>query len=358
MLVLSCLAYLGVALPGATLGLLWPSMAADLREPVGALGFVLVAGVATNTLSSLVAGRLRTPPRVLLAAGMAAIGVALVLEALAPALWVIVIGSAIFSLGFGAVDAVLNAHAAGHFGPRDITWMHAAYGIGAALGPLLVTGLREGVGWRGAMVALACPVAVVAVIVATRWRDKEKPRPARGGRGLLVAVAFSAVESGIEAAAGVWGFLYLTSARGLPAVTAGVAVSAYWATMVVGRGVLGVLAGRLGPRRILAAAMASVPLGALLMSLPGQFPAVAGLMVVGLATAPVFPLLALVTADRAAVSAQVAASAIGGAGLPAGIGLVIGAAGAWTLGPSLLVLSLAMYGISRAWGPTRRTPRP
>ncbi len=40
-----------------------------------------------------------------------------------------------------------------------------------------------------------------------------------------------------------------------------------------------------------------------------------------------------------------AASAVGGAALPAGLGLVIGAAGARILAPSLLVLGLATGGL-------------
>jgi len=112
------------------------------------------------------------------------------------------------------------------------------------------------------------------------------------------------------------------------------------------------VAARLGAARVLAWAVASVPAGALLMTLPGPaFVAVVGMMVLGLATAPIFPLLTLTTSDRVGASAatavglQVAASAVGGAALPSGIGLVIGAVSAWTLAPALLVLSLAMCGV-------------
>ena len=70
--------------------------------------------------------------------------------------------------------------------------------------------------------------------------------------------------------------------------------------------------------------------------------AVAGLMILGLAAVPVFPLLTLTTGTSRMVGLQVAASAAGSAALPAGLGLVIGAAGAQVLGPSLLVLGLAM----------------
>ncbi len=45
------------------------------------------------------------------------------------------------------------------------------------------------------------------------------------------------------------------------------------------------------------------------------------------------------------VSLQVAASAVGGAAVPAGLGLAIGAVNARILAPSLLILSLAMGGL-------------
>ena len=73
------------------------------------------------------------------------------------------------------------------------------------------------------------------------------------------------METGLESAAGIWGYVFLTSGRGLPAVVAGVAVSAYWAMMFVGRALLGLVAARLGAARVLAWAVASVPAGALLV---------------------------------------------------------------------------------------------
>jgi hypothetical protein len=75
----------------------------------------------------------------------------------------------------------------------------------------------------------------------------------------------------------------------------------------------------------------------------------------GLAAAPVFPLRILTTMQRMGgtkmagttrtVSLQVAASAIGGAALAAAMGLAIGALGATSVGPLLLVLAVAMCGL-------------
>jgi MFS family permease len=113
---LSCLTYLSVALPGSTLGMLWPSMRMSIHEPVGALGIVLVAGVAAAVVSSAATGRVlaRVRQGPLLAFGAVLVSAALAAEAAAPALWIIVVGSAVFSTGFGVIDSALNAYAAGH----------------------------------------------------------------------------------------------------------------------------------------------------------------------------------------------------------------------------------------------------
>lgn len=85
----------------------------------------------------------------------------------------------------------------------------------------------------------------------------------------------------------------------------------------------------------------------------------------GLAAAPVFPLLTVTTPRRAGaaaatwtVSLQVAASAIGGAVVPACLGVAIGASSAQILAPLLTVLSLAMCGAYRLLARTARAHPP
>ena len=359
-LLLACLAYLSVALPGSTLGLLWPSMRLSFGQPVGALGILLVPGIAASVVSSAVTGRLRVPAGLLVAGATLLIALALAAEALAPSMWVMIVGTVLFGIGFGALDTALNAHASRHFGARDINWMHASYGLGATLGPLLVTALLSaGRSWRQTYGVMALVLALLGGVLALARRRWDVPASAPDPRPVsppappasaLGALTFTAVETGIESGAGIWGYLFLTAGRGLPPAAAGVAVDAYWAMMCAGRVVLGPVAERLGPARVLAAAVAGVPLGAALMALPVPGPgpgalAVTGLMFLGLAAAPIFPLFTLTTGTTRMVSLQVAASAVGGAALPAGLGLLLGAAGPWLLAPSLLALGLAMGGL-------------
>lgn len=392
---LSCLTYLGIALPGSTLGILWPSMRIGLHEPLSALGIVLVCGVAASAISSAATGRVLSRIRVgpMLACGSGFVAGALAMEALAPALWLIAIGSAVFCVGFGAIDAALNAYAARHFGARQINWMHAGFGLGATIGPLLVTALLgSGAGWRAALASMAAIIAALALLLTAHrraWQALPPPthsssapgqppsapadppsvpahplpppthpprsRPRAGLRGALPGVIFTAVETGVESAAGIWGYVFLTTGHGLPGTVAGVAVSAYWLMMFAGRALLGPVAERAGPSRVLALAVCGIPAGAVLMTVPGPaFVAVAGMLLLGLAAAPVFPLLTLTTADRvgtadatATVGLQVAASAVGSAALPSLVGLAIGAVSARALGPALLAGGLAMCAVYR-----------
>ncbi|MGD0440307.1 MAG: MFS transporter [Acidimicrobiales bacterium] len=380
--VLACLAYLTVALPGSTLGLLWPSMRLSFHEPLGALGLLLAFALGASVISSAAVGRVLSRVGVgpLLAAGTALTAAALAAEALAPSLWVLAGGFVLFGFGFGSTDAALNAHAAHHFGARQINWMHASYGLGAVIGPLLVTALLgNGVSWRwsyGTMAIALAGLACVFALVHRHWgaparelaaaspdaADKVPEPSTRTGRRapratvVLWSLTFAAVECGIESAAGIWGYVFLTAGRDLSHEAAGLAVAAYWAMMFVGRAVLGPVAERIGTGRVLSGAVVGVTAGAALMMLPGPgFVAVIGMMTLGLAAAPIFPLLTLTTGKRIGagdvkgttrmVSLQVAASSVGAAAVPAGIGLLIGTLDAKVLAPSLLLLGLAMCGV-------------
>jgi fucose permease len=91
---------------------------------------------------------------------------------------------------------------------------------------------------------------------------------------------------------------------------------------------------------------------------------VAGLLIIGFAAAPIFPLMTLTTAERVgaahadrAIGLQIGAAGLGGAVIPAGIGRIIEVYGTEWLGPSLVVgavLLLALHLSSRVARERRR----
>jgi len=139
----------------------------------------------------------------------------------------------------------------------------------------------------------------------------------------LSVLAF-AVYVAIEMGAGLWAFLLLTKGRGVSGTVAGLCVSGYWGSLFVGRVVQGLVAERLGTGRVLLGSLLGMLAGATLVAVPGSAAlTAAGLALVGLSAAPVFPLLTLTTAERVgeehadrAIGMQIAGAGLGGAVLP------------------------------------------
>jgi MFS family permease len=387
-LLLSYLAFLGISLPDGLFGVAWPSMSRDLGVPLGALGLMLPLGVASSMLSSASTGVLlaRIGLGRLLATSIAVTGVALLTQSVAPVFWVVVATGVLIAAGNGAIDAGLNANAARRFTARQITWMHAVYGFGAAVGPLLFAGMAGfGLSWRWTFAVVAAVQGLLAVLFAATARTWAPAPPSTGGQAVggravdgravdgqavggravdgrpgvdrggfrMPAVfwpgaALFAVQTGVESATALWAFVFLTGARGVSLGVAAATVSGYWAALLVGRLVLGPVADRTGARPVLLVGLAGMAGGAALLLVPSAGAALAGIVLIGLSAAPMYPLLMLTTKDRVgadladrAVGVQGAASALGSATMPALIGLLIGPLGAAVIAPCVLLLALA-----------------
>jgi MFS family permease len=352
--VLALLAFFAIALPDAMLGVAWPFMRVTFDQPLAAMTLVLPFGVAATVVSTSgwtwAADRLGLSR--LLTGSVAISAVALLCCALAPAYWVIVACAVLFGLSGGAIDAALNAYAARHFGPRQINFMHAAYGIGAATSPLIVTVVvSSGISWRWAYLAVMVIQGVLAILFATssrRWNEvasqtrnappamrsapsPDRPRwrlPPRAVAGLLIA----AVDCGLESVVGLWAFVFLLEAVTLQPAVAGVVVSGYWAALVVGRVLLGSVAERVGTWPVLAAATIMVVTAAALLVSGQPIATAMGVVLLGLAVAPIYPLLVLTTAERTTASSvdrlvgfQAAASTLGAVTFASLVGLMMGA---------------------------------
>ena len=74
-----------------------------------------------------------------LAASCALTGTGLIGYTLVPAWWMMVLLGVVAGLGAGAIDAGLNTYVAAHFGEGLMQWLHASYGVGVTLGPIIMT---------------------------------------------------------------------------------------------------------------------------------------------------------------------------------------------------------------------------
>jgi len=377
---LAILGFTGLGLPDAALGVAWPGVRDAFALAQSGFGLILAAVcvgflIASNASAGLLE---RLGPGRLLSGGTALLALSLLGLSAAPAFAVVLAAASLLGLGGGAIDAGMNAYAATRFSRRDMNWLHAGYGLGTAIAPFVMTaGLAVGAGWRGGFGMLAATLAAGAALFWLTRRRWPPPtavgRAPRGGSARLVRdlaagrhlVAFF-LYTAVEVIAGQWSFTVLSESRGLTVEAAGIWTGIYWTSLFGGRLAVGVVADRLGTERLIALGVAGVLAGAVLfvaLPLAGGAPA---LVVIGLAAAPIFPMLMTRTAERFPVEVarrlfglQVSVAMLGGVVMPALAGALADLVGlavipAFLLG-SAAALAVVTVAILRAPGPGAAT---
>lgn len=398
-LILASLGFVSLGLPEGLLGVAWPSIRASFGLSLDALGLLLATFATGYFVSSAISGRVlgRFGIGTVLSASCAVTGASLLGYSLAPTWPAMVVLGAMLGVGAGTIDAGLNTYAAVQHGPRVLNWMHAAFGIGAAVGPLVMTAiLASGLPWTAGYVAVALAQLGLAMgyarlrhrFEATRDGSPTSapapdatpaehfariaPAPPQHASGLpallrnplvWISVALFFVYVGLEATVGQWSFTLFTQSRDLPPTLAGLLISAYWAALTIGRLLFGVIVHHVSPTRLLRICMLlTVAASALLWLSPVPISA-ASVALLGLLFAPVFPVLIAETPGRLgmdqtadAVGFQVAAAVVGGAALPAVIGVIAARSsleviGACLFAAALVQLLLYQALVKRAFAP-------
>jgi fucose permease len=380
-LVLASLGFVSLGLPEGMLGVAWPSIRATFDLPLDALGLLIATFAAGYFASSAVSGRLmgRFGIGTVLAVSCGLTGSCLVGYAVSNS-WSTMVGlAALLGVGAGAIDGGLNTYAAVAHGPRTLNWMHAAFGLGAATGPLIMTAiLGSGLAWN---VGYALVAVAQLCLAAGYWLTRERftsgstprrvrvePGAASGARSTLLrqpllwlSLGLFFVYVGMEAGTGQWSFSLFTLSRAMPAAVAGALVSAYWASLTIGRVLFGALVPRISSERLLRGCMLGCILAAGLLW--ANIPVFSGLAlaVLGLAFAPIFPILIAETPARVGhaqaadvIGLQVAAAVAGGAALPALLGVLSARLSLEVLGPALVLAGLVQLGLHEAL--VRRAP--
>ena len=357
-------------------------MQMEFDLPLDAVGILYLVQTAAYALASFSIGRLMShwgSGNVLLV-GIGCMGVCMFGIA-ASATWVAVIAfMLVFGLGSGMLDAGLNLYVATYHSARQMSWLHACFGIGITLGPLIMTWVLERpLPWQmGYAIVGAALAALILLIAGTRrqWRTEgfqtagRKPvqRANFGETAQVPAVWFSmatfVLYMGLEIGIGQWAYLLLTESRSILPAIAGPWVSAYWGAFTGGRILFGIVANRFQIRRVLRFCMLGMVAGTLLFWWnPVSAVSVIGLIAVGFAQAPVFPMLISDTAPRVGmehaentISLQMGAVGIGTAVLPGWLGTVGNLLGLEVMAACfvlLAVLVLIFHELSRLRGISR-----
>lgn len=315
------LAFVSLGLPDGLLGAAWPAMHASLGAAVSMAGTVSMVICLGTIVSSLLTSRLvrRLGTGGLTAGSVALTAVALFGFSTSSALWQVVLWAIPYGLGAGAVDAALNAFVATHYAARHMNWLHCCWGIGAATGPVVMSWQMAGnTGWPGGYrVVGVIQVALVVAIVASLplWRDHAKPGGAtadqgvsdteRSHRALVSLPGVPQAMTGflcycaLESSSGLWASTFLVLGHGVPAQTAALLASLFYAGITVGRLLSGVLTLRLDGRQLLRLGETVIALSVVTLLLaPDDVALGTGLALLGLGCAPIYPQMIQLTPER------------------------------------------------------------
>jgi MFS family permease len=383
LLVIIYFAYISLGLPDTVLGIAWPYMSSDFGKPLEAVGFLTIFTTCCTVLSSVLSGhilaRFGTGRVTFVSCLMTACG--LIGYSLAPSMAWLFVFLPLLGFGAGCIDCGLNMYVASHYSSRHMTWLHSCWGIGATVGPMIMTAfLASGLSWRGGYRTIGSIQLTLAVVLFASiglWDrvrqsrvdgpgnsegagDAEATRGDDAVHGIITAtrdggaaapdgeetkrrrraamrlqIAFFALYTACEFLVGVWAFSLLVKARGVEPTLAGLWVSFFYAALTGGRILSGFIVDRFGNRFMIRAGVVVSFFGIGLLALPSILSpafdalACAGLILMGVGFAPMYPSMMHETPKRfrestarKMVGYQTGAANLGASILPAFIGLV------------------------------------
>ena len=303
-------AFISLGLPDSLLGAAWPSMYPGFGVPVSYSGIIFCIISAGTVVSSLCSDRLT---RRLGAGWVTAISVGTTALALfgfsvSGAFWMLCLWAVPYGLGAGSVDAALNNFVALHFSSRHMSWLHCMWGVGASVGPYIMgAALTGGSGWpMGYRIISLFQIVLTAVILLSLplWKRKaageENPEAENGevlGLGKIlqisgakeILIAFFCY-CALEQTTGLWASSYLVLRKGVAPETAAGFASLFYIGITVGRALGGFLTAKWTDTQMIRIGQGVIAAGLAAMLLPlGEYAALAGLILIGLGCAPIYP---------------------------------------------------------------------
>ena len=302
------IAFISLGLPDSLLGSAWPTLHAELGVPLSFAGVITMIISGGTIVSSLLSDKLtrKFGTGVVTAASVLLTAVALFGFSISSEVWMLCLWAIPYGLGAGAIDAALNNYVAIHYAARHMSWLHCMWGVGTTISPYIMSAaLSGGHGWQSGYRAVSVIQFVLTAFLffsLPLWKKqqtaetsdaKEKPRAKNvlAIRGVVAVLICFFGYCALESTAGLWASSYLVLARGIDETTAARFASLFYIGITLGRFLCGFVADRFGDRTLIRVGLAVILVGILCVGLPlgSSALALAGLIVIGLGCAPIYP---------------------------------------------------------------------
>lgn len=179
LLIIIYLSFISLGLPDSLLGAIWPSLHLSLSVPVsyaGILSFIVSGGTVVSALSAMWlfkhVGTGKTIAFSTLLTSLALFGYSIV-----PSFWFLLPISLVLGLGAGAIDSALNNYVAVHYKARHMSFLHCCWGLGASIGPLILSAFLAKGSWQAGyrtIASIQLCLAAVQFVSMPLWKRNQQ----------------------------------------------------------------------------------------------------------------------------------------------------------------------------------------
>jgi len=346
LLIVIYISFVSLGLPDGLLGAGWPAMYPQFDVPVSWSGIIFFLICMGTVVSSLQSDRLtkRFGTGMVTACSVGMTAIALLGFFLSNQFWQLCLWAIPYGLGAGSVDASLNNYVALHYQSRHMSWLHCMWGIGASIGPYIMSAvLTSGQIWNWGylsvgLIQLALTVGLFCTMPLWKKSATEKEISSSSLKlGQVIAIPGSKAimlaffcYCALEQTVCLWSASYLNLHWNLDADTAAGWASLFYLGITAGRFCSGFITMKLNDTQMIRLGFVLLGLGILLVLLPlGAGFALAGLLIIGLGCAPIYPCVIHSTPahfgeenSQAMVGVQMASAYLGNCIMPPLFGLI------------------------------------
>ena len=357
LLMIIYLSFISLGLPDSVLGASWPIMYEEFSVPISYAGVVSMIIAFGTIISSLQSDRLtrKLGAGLVTAISVAMTAIALMGFSFSKSFVVLCLWAIPYGLGAGSVDAALNNYVALHYASRHMSWLHCMWGVGTVIGPSIMgIVLTNGMTWNNGYLYLSIlqmGLSTVLILSLPLWKKQsmiqsgtEEESNSRNGetdsalslkeilgiKGAKEVMVTFFCYCALEATALLWGSSFLVLHKGVSEETGALLAILFTIGITVGRAINGFLTMKFGDDSLIRMGQGIIVAGIVAILLPfGNVITFAGLILVGLGCAPIYPSIIHSTPTRfgadksqALIGVQMASAYVGSCLMPPVFGLI------------------------------------
>ncbi len=302
------LAYIGLGLPSSLIGSAWPAMHNALNVPISYVGVISMVISGGTIVSSLLSDKLtrKLGTRVVTVLSVFITTLTLFGFSFSNTFWMLIVFAIPYGLASGAIDAAVNNYVAVHYESKHLSWLHSFWGVGAIISPFIMSYALTNSTWdKGYLFVTYIQLGISLLLLVTLpvWKVNHREVEVsettksvglldalkiRGVPFLLIGFfAYCAMEGTVK----LWASSYFVEVKGVTDELAALYASLFFIGLTVGRIFGGFLTNKLSDRKMIRLGTGVLSFGIILLFVPvmNHIVAVAGFILIGLGSGPIFP---------------------------------------------------------------------